>query len=281
MQGLGGLPLHLGDVDTFLGHLVKWRKLAQLGDDLDHLFDDIVDFLLRVKATEAEADRSVGQVLSDAQSLEDVARFQRGGSTRRTARYRDVVDAHQERFAFNISKAHVQVVRQAMFERAVDENLVELGFQALFEAVAESAQSNGLFFHFLLAELACFAEANDAGHVEGAGTHAALVAAAVNDGGELHTGVAAANIQRANALGAVNLVAANGQQVDVVFLYVDRNLANGLHAVRGEENAVFLGDFADLGDGIDDANLVVGVHDGDQNGGRANGGFQLIQVDAA
>ena len=78
MQGLGGLPLHLGNVDAFLGHLVKWRKLAQLGDDLDHLVDDVVDFLLRVKATEAEANRGVGQIFADAQSLEDVAGFQRG-----------------------------------------------------------------------------------------------------------------------------------------------------------------------------------------------------------
>ena len=33
--------------------------------------------------------------------------------------------------------------------------------------------------------------------------------------------------------------------------------------------------------GIDDANFVVGVHDGDQNGFRADGGFQLIRVDPA
>jgi hypothetical protein len=68
MQILGGLPLHFGDVYAFLGHLVKRRKLTQFGDDLDHLVDHIVHFLLRVKAAEAEADRGVRQVFSDARA---------------------------------------------------------------------------------------------------------------------------------------------------------------------------------------------------------------------
>src|SRR4249920_2411118 len=224
MQGLGGLPLHLGDVDAFLGHLVKWRKLAQLGDDLDHLIDDVVDFLLRVKAAEAKADRGVGQILAYAQSFEYIAGFQGGRSASRAARYRNVVDAHEERFAFDIGEAHVQVVRQAMRERAVDEDFIELGFETLFEAVAKAAQPNGFFLHLLMTELAGFAEADDAGHVERSGTHAALVAAAIDDGRKLNARIAPANIQRADALGAINLVAADGQHVDVVLLDVHRNL---------------------------------------------------------
>src|SRR5580704_3685837 len=280
MQGLGGLPLHLGDVDAFLGHLVKWRKFAQLGDDLDHLVDDVVDFLLRVKAAEAEADRGVGQIFADAERLEDVAGFKGGRGARRTAGNRNVVDAHEERFAFDIGEAHVQVVGQAMLERAVDEDFVELGFEALLEAVAKAAQPNGFFLHLLLAKLTSLTEADDAGDVERAGTHAALVAAAIDDGGKLNARIAAANVKRADALGAVNFVAADGQHVDVVLLDVHRNLADSLHAVGGKENAMFLGDFADFGDGINDADFVVGVHDGDEDGGRADGGFQLIQVDA-
>src|SRR5580658_9429707 len=220
------------------------------------------------------------QVLTNAQSLQDVAGFQGGRSAGRTARYRNVVDAHEERFALDIGKAHVQVVRQAMFERAVDEDLVELGFEAFLEAVAKPAQPDRFFLHLLLANLASLAEADDTRHVQRAGTHTALVAAAVDNGGKLHARIAPANIQRADALRAINLVAADGQQVDVVFLHVHRNLAYSLHAVHGEENAVFLGDFADFGDRIDHTNLVVGVHDGDQDGGRPDGGFQLIQVDA-
>src|SRR5208282_6456327 len=113
-----------------------------------------------------------------------------------------------------------------MFQRAVDENLVELGFEALFEAVAKSSEPDRLGGHFLLAELAGFAEADDASHVERSGAHTALVAAPIDNGRELHARVTAANVKCANALGAVNLVAADGQHVDVVLLHVDRNLAN-------------------------------------------------------
>src|SRR5580704_2876134 len=281
MQGLGRLPLHFGDVDAFLSHLIKRRKLAQFGDDLDHFVDHVVDFLLRVESAESEADRGVRQVFSDAQRLEHVAGFQSGRSAGRAARYRDVIYAHQERFAFDISEAHIQVVREAVLNRAVDVDLIELGFQTLFQAVAQSAEPRTLCLHFLLTEFTGFAQADDARHVERPGTHAALVAAAIDDGRELHARVAAANIQRANALGTVNFVAADGQQVDIVFLHVHRDFADGLHAVNGKENAVFLGDFADFGDGIDHANLIVGVHYGDQDGGRPNGSFQIIQADAA
>ena len=44
---------------------------------------------------------------------------------------------------------------------------------------------------------------------------------------------------------------------------------------------MFLGDFANFRNRVDHANFVIGVHDGDQNCGRANGCFQLIQIDAA
>src|ERR1700722_9916064 len=280
MQGLGGLPLHLGDVDAFLGHLVKWRELAQFGDDLDHLVDHVVDFLLRVEAAEAEADRGVRQGFADAQRLEDVAGLQGGRSASGAARYRNVVDAHQKRLTFDVGEAHVQVVGQAMFQRAVDENLVELCFQAFFQTVTQSAQPQTLCLHLLLAELTSFAEADDASDVERARTHAALVPPAIDDGRELHARIAPANVERANTLGAIDFVAANGQQVDVVFLHVDRNLAHGLHAIDREENAVFLGNFADFGDRVDHANFIVGVHDGDQDGSRADGGFQFIQVDS-
>src|SRR4029077_6264878 len=146
-------------------------------------------------------------------------------STGRPARNRNVVDAHEQRFAFDIGKAHVQVVRQAVLHRAVDENFVQLGFQALSETLAQAEQTRRFFRHFFLRDFAGFAEADDAGDVQRAGTHAALVAAAVDNGGKLHAGIAPANVQSANTLRTVNFVAADGQHVDVVLLDVDGNLA--------------------------------------------------------
>jgi hypothetical protein len=116
-----------------------------------------------------------------------------------------------------------------------------------------------------MADLAGRAQADDAGDVERAGAHAALVAAAVNLLGKLHARVAAANIQRAHALRPVDLVAGEREQVDVVGLHVDGNLADGLHGVGVEDDALLVAELADLGDGLDDADLVVRVHDADED----------------
>ena len=104
------------------------------------------------------------------------------------------------------------------------------------------------------------------------------MAAAVNDGGKLNARVAAADVQSANSLWSVNLVAADGQHVDVVLLNVDRNLAHSLHAVHGEEDPVFLSDSADFRDRVDHPNFVVGVHDGDQNCGGLNRCLQILNA---
>src|SRR5882724_6661671 len=63
---LGCLPFHFRDVDSLFGHFVERRELAQLGDDLNHLVDDVVNFLLRIETAESESDRGVGEVFADA-----------------------------------------------------------------------------------------------------------------------------------------------------------------------------------------------------------------------
>src|SRR5881396_295910 len=83
------------------------------------------------------------------------------------------------------------------------------------------------------------------------------------------------------ALPILNLVAADGQQVDVVLLHVDRNLAYRLNTVHGEEDAMLLGNLADFSDGVNYANFIVGVHDGDQNRRGLNRGLQIVQAHAA
>src|SRR5580765_8595617 len=157
-----------------------------------------------------------------------------------------------------------------MLHGTIDVDLVELGFEAYAQAVTQRAHFLGLFRHFLLGQFAGLAEADDAGDVQRAGPHTALVAAAIDDGGKLHARVAATNVKGSDTFGSIDLVAGNRKQVDVVLLDVDRNLAHGLHTIDGKDDAVFLGDLADFRHRIDDANLVVGIHDGDKNGFRRN-----------
>ena len=58
-------------------------------------------------------------------------------------------------------------------------------------------------------------------------------------------------------------------------------MPSGLHGVGVEENALFLGDLADLLDRLDHADFVVGVHDGDQNRLGGDGAAQIVEIDAA
>src|SRR5258708_13094702 len=63
---LGRLPLHLGDVYAFLSHLIERRKLAQLGDHLNHLVRDVIDLFFGVEAAQPETDGGVRQVFAHA-----------------------------------------------------------------------------------------------------------------------------------------------------------------------------------------------------------------------
>src|SRR5882757_6047727 len=152
-----------------------------------------------------------------------------------------------------------------MLHGTLDKDLVELGFEARTQPVTQRAHLLGLLGHFLLGQFAGLAEADDSGDIQRAGTHTALVAAAIDAGGKLNAGVAATNVESTDALRSVDLVAGNREQVDVVLLDVDWNFANSLHTIDSENDAVFLGDLADFRHRIDDANLIVGIHDGDQN----------------
>ena len=72
----------------------------------------------------------------------------------------------------------------------------------------------------------------------------------------------AADVQRADALGAVALVARDGHQVDVHRVHVHEHLG----AVGVEVDAVLAADGADLFERLDHADFVVDAHDGDETG---------------
>src|SRR5436309_1089566 len=81
------------------------------------------------------------------------------------------------------------------------------------QAVAETAAMIGLGREGFAAQRTRLAEADDAGDGEGAAAHAALVAAAVQDRLQPNVRVAAADVQRANALRPVKLVGRETEQV--------------------------------------------------------------------
>src|SRR5260370_29608470 len=186
------------------------------------------------------------------------------------AKNRHIVDSHQQRLAFHVGEAHIEIVGQAVLRGTVDVDLIELGLQARPQPIAQSTEPLRFFGHLLLSKLAGLAQSDDAGDVERAGTHTALVAAAIDDGGKLYTRGAPPNVQRAYTLWSVDLLRGKVRQVDIVLLHLHRDLADRLHAIHSQDDAVFLGALADLRHRIDHANLVVGGHDGDQNRLRRN-----------
>ncbi len=57
-----------------------------------------------------------------------------------------------------------------------------------------------------------------------------------------------------------------------------RNFSGGLDGVGVEVDVGLGGDAADFGERLDDAEFVVGVHDGDQDGFGAEGAAEVVEI---
>ena len=90
------------------------------------------------------------------------------------------------------------------------------------------------------------------------------------------------DVQAADALGRVQLVAGEREQIHVpiLLLQIQREFAYRLGGVGVEDNRRigFLRDPGELGDGKNHARLIVRVHDADQQGFRPQGPHELVQV---
>lgn len=74
---------------------------------------------------------------------------------------------------------------------------------------------------------------------------------------------------------------ADGHQVDVHRVDVDRDLPNRLRCVGVEGNFVLSAERTEFCDRLDGTYLVVDKHDGDERGVGADGCFYLFKVEAA
>src|SRR6266403_2402690 len=120
------------------------------------------------------------------------------------------------------------------------------------------------------------AKADDARDVFRSRTEAALVMAAIK---KLAQTRATANVESADALWTVELVSGEGEQVDSKLVHVNRYFSCRLHGVGVEIDVPLLGDASYLIEGLDGAELVVGVHDGDQHSFRPYSSLQFVEID--
>jgi len=84
---------------------------------------------------------------------------------------------------------------------------------------------------------------------------------AVDERFELHP---TAHVKRTDSFGRIHLVTSQRKQVHPELTHVGWDFAGGLGGIGVEQDAAFAGDGRNLGDRLNRANLVVGVHDADE-----------------
>ena len=204
-----------------------------------------------------------------------VAWVERAGCARAAGRRADAlcVEQEQQALALDTLEAEAHVAGQVVHGIAVECAVRDLG-KAFDQAVAQGAD---LFCVLVEVRAGVFerrGHTHDGGNILRAGALAALLCAALD---EVRQEDALTGVQHADALRAVELVRREGQQVDVLRLDVDGQMTGRLHGVGVEQHARLAADCANLADRQDGADLVVGVHDGNQARILADGVFHLLR----
>ncbi len=115
---------------------------------------------------------------------------------------------------------------------------------------------------------------------DGPRAHATFLAAAVQQRHEAEPRLTT-HAQGAHALRPVQLVRSQRKQVDAVALDVDGQLAAALRRIDVEQDAARAAQPPDRPDVMDDADLVVHVHQRDEDRVRSQGGLDLAGCDDA
>lgn len=103
------------------------------------------------------------------------------------------------------------------------------------------------------------ADADYAGNVGGTGSQTVLLPTT----GDLRDRAdrAPPDVESTDAFRAVDLMARKGGEIDAEVVDVEGKGAERLGCISVQQDATFASDLADLGEGLDSADLVVGVHD--------------------
>ena len=152
--------------------------------------------------------------------------------------------------------------------------------QPVQQPIAQRAQADRLVGQFRGSDLRRPTEARHQRHRQRARAQAALLAAAGEQRLQAHPRPAA-DIQRADALGAVHLVGAERGEVETECLDVGRDLAGGLGEVGMQQRARRAHQRRKTGHVLHHAGLVVHRHDADQQRGRAQRVAQAVGIEPA
>ena len=209
-----------------------------------------------------------------------MARIQRAGGAGAPGGHADAPGGQLQQHALALDEleGEVHVVGQAALPAAVELGRGDLREDAPDGMVAQGELAVMLGGKLVDRQFGGAREADDAGHVLRGTAAPALLLAAIEKVLKLH---ATAHVQKPDALGPVNLVGGRRQHIDAQLVHVDGLVAEGLHRVGVEDDVRFVGSLRQLANRLDGADLVVGEHDGDQDGVRADGRLEILHAHEA
>ena len=233
------------------------------------------------EAADREADRAVRQFVVAAQRTQHIRRFQLSRRAGRTGRHRHVLDRHDQRFAFDVVEADVQVVRHALFHVAVDIHLFDFRQTVAADGRAACRMRSFSRRHFFARRCGRLRPCRRSGASASVPERMPrswpppCICASIRTRGLRRT------YSAPMPFGPYVLCAENDIRSTFSFLQVDRDLAGRLRRVDVENDALFAADLADRLDVLDHADLVVHQHDRDQDRVRTQRGLELLEVDQA
>lgn len=250
-------------------------ELAELGDRGGNDFEGAIDFGSSSVATKTETNAGAGFGGGESNRGEDVRWHDRPGRAGRAGGASEAleIESNDESFAFDAGKSDVGSIGSAWASSAVGAGIGDTREKTLLKLVAQSLDTCGVFGERETREFSGFTQADDAGDIFRAGTKTSLMMAAKE---KLAKVSAALDVNGADTLWGVQLVARERKKIKVERFDVDGNLAGGLHGIGVKTNSAFTGDAADLLERLNCAEFVVGVHHGDQNCLWPHGFAQII-----
>ena len=183
------------------------------------------------------------------------------------------IQQQQQGLPFDPLEAHVHIPRQPPGRIAVQRGVGD-GGKAGDQPVPQRREVGGVLFYGGTGLVKGGRSAADAGDVLRAAPLPPLLGTAMDQRSQRNT---APGVQHSHALGPMELMGGEGQQVHLHRLHIDGQVACRLDRVRVKQDPRLAADGADLGNGLDGADLVVGKHDAHQTSVRPDGIPDLLR----
>jgi hypothetical protein len=204
-------------------------------------------------------------------------------SSRPSARDRNLLECHQEALSLDVREREVDVPGVACVAVVVGHRVPIEGYvlalllDPLLQPLGEVRDPLVVGVKLLLGDPACLTNADGQGWRESATSQTPFLSPTTHLCLNSHSGTAP-NVDRANSLRAVNLVAADRHHVDVHFVDVDGDLSHRLSGIGVEKYLVLSTDFSDFGNRLINANLVVDSHHRHHAGIGTNGSLEVVEA---